>query len=278
MFRGRRVFQVGLGAELRRLRELNRLSTRSVAAKLGTSPAWVSRTETGTREPTSAEVQELCVLYGVTGEQKDKLVAKARDGGGTVQIPADEYADQLANVMTLEREASRITDFGISLVPGLLQTPSYARETFSFAARPVTDVEGLISTRIGRQCLLTRPNGPDTVFLLDEMVLRRQIGGARVMRGQLKHLAACSELPKVTVKVIPVEAGAHSGLDGAFAVYEFEALSPYVYVENRKGGIFLTEPDETCDYVDVCGQLHDLALDPADSTKLIKSIEGGLDQ
>ncbi|MFC7343136.1 helix-turn-helix domain-containing protein [Saccharopolyspora griseoalba] len=277
MFRGRRVFQVGLGAELRRLRELSGLSTRSVAAKLGTSPAWVSRTETGARKPTAAEVKELCVLYGVTGEPKDKLVAKASDDGGTVPIPADEYADQLANVMTLEREASRITDFGISLIPGLLQTPSYARAVLSGVSVPMRDMELSVSTRIGRQCLLTRPNGPGTRFFVDEFALRRRIGGAQVMRGQLKHLHACAELPKVTVRVVPVEAGAYPGLEGPFAVYEFEAISPYVYIENQKGGIFLTKADETCEYLDVCEQLQALALDAVGSAKLIERIAKELD-
>lgn len=273
MFQGRRVFQVGLGAELRRLRELNGFSTRSVASKLGTSPAWVSRNETGARKPTAGEVKELCVLFGVTGEQKDKLVAKACDGSDTVELPADEFADQLANVMTLEREASRITDFGISLVPGLLQTPSYARAVLSTRSRPAAELEHCVSTRVGRQCLLTMPNGPEIVFLIDELVLRRKVGGDQVMRYQLQHILGCFDLDKVTVRVIPVEAGGYAGLDGPFTVYEFEALSPYAYIENRKGGIFLTKTEETCEYLDLCKQLRGLALDAADSAKLIEAIK-----
>ncbi|GAA2332754.1 helix-turn-helix transcriptional regulator [Saccharopolyspora halophila] len=278
MFQGRRVFQVGLGAELRRLRELNRFSTRSVASKLGTSPAWVSRNETGARKPTAGEVKELCVLFGVTGAQKDKLVAKACDGSDTVELPADEFADQLANVMTLEREASRITDFGNSLVPGLLQTPSYARAVFSTRGRTVSEVEQCVSTRVGRQCLLSRPNGPELVFLLDELALRRLIGGARIMRAQLRHIIDCAELPMVLVNVIPVDAGAHAGIQGPFAVYEFGSLGTYVYLENRKGGIFLTKPEEACEYLDVCEQLRGQALDVAGSAELIESIAKGLDR
>ncbi len=278
MFHERRVFHVGLGAELKRLRELNRLSTRTVATKLGTSAAWVSRTETGARRPSVDDVKALCAIYGATGELRERLVHKARDIHGDVAHlpPSDEFADQLANIMVLESEATKITDFGVSLVPGLLQTAGYARQMISTLDRPESEVERRVSTRIGRQALFTRPNGPEANFIIDEMALRRRIGGAEVMRAQLQHLISCADLPKVGIWVIPVDAGAYTGLEGPFAAYEFATLDPYVYLENRKGGIFLTRKEETCEYLDVCKELRGLSLDGSESLKLIKSIAKGL--
>jgi transcriptional regulator with XRE-family HTH domain len=273
-----RLFRVNLGAELRTLRERTKMSTRTVATRLGTSPAWVSRTETGARFPTPDEVAALCELYGATGEMRDLLVAKAESNDGTtINLPsAGRFADQLANVMLLETEAWRVTEFELALVPGLLQTADYARQMFSKKDRSMADVERMVSTRLGRQPLLSRPKGPEIRFLLDEFVLRRRVGGAAVMREQLGKIVAEAQRPNVHVRVIPVAAGAHAGLDGTFAVYEFAAVETYVYLEYQKGGIFLTDPEDTRRYVDVRDALWESALDEQASVELVGALAEGL--
>ncbi|MEB3365955.1 helix-turn-helix domain-containing protein [Saccharopolyspora mangrovi] len=273
-----RLFRVNLGAELRTLRERTKMSTRTVATRLGTSPAWVSRTETGVRFPTPEEVGALCELYGATGEMRDLLTAKAESNDGTtINLPShDQFADQLANVMLLEAEAWRVTEYELALVPGLLQTADYARQILSAVPRPQAEVERMVSTRLGRQPLLSRPKGPELRFLLDEFVLRRLIGGPAVMREQLSKIAAEARRPNVHVRVIPAAAGAHAGLDGTFAVYEFAAVETYVYLEYRKGGIFLTDPEDTRRYVDVRDAIWELALGEQASAELVGALAEGL--
>ncbi len=273
-----RLFRVNLGAELRTLRERTKMSTRTVATRLSTSPAWVSRTETGARFPTPDEVAALCELYGATGEMRDLLVAKAESNDGTtINLPSgDKYTDQLANIMLLETEARRVTACEIALVPGLLQTAEYARQMISTVDRPQSEIERRVATRIGRQAVLSRPNGPELRFLIDEFVLRRLIGGPKVMRTQLRKIVAESEWPNVRVRVLPVSAGAHPGLDGTFAIYEFAALETYVYLENRKGGIFVTDGNATQQYVESRDALWDVALGEEESVELIDALAEGL--
>ncbi|SFS53342.1 helix-turn-helix domain-containing protein [Saccharopolyspora flava] len=273
-----RLFRVNLGAELRTLRERARMSTRTVATRLGTSPAWVSRTETGVRYPTPEEVAALCDLYGATGEMRDLLTAKAESNDGTtINLPShDQFADQLANIMLLETEARRVTEYELALVPGLLQTAGYAREIFSTIERPQAEIERLVSTRLGRQPLLTRPRGPELQFLLDEFVLRRLIGGPEVMREQLCKIVREAERPNVRVRVVPATAGAHAGLVGTFAVYEFAAVETYVYLEHKRGGVFLTDPEDTRGYVDVRDELWESALDEQASVELVGTLAEGL--
>ncbi|WP_406692610.1 helix-turn-helix transcriptional regulator [Saccharopolyspora sp. ID03-671] len=273
-----RLFRVNLGAELRTLRERAKMSTRTVATRLGTSPAWVSRTETGVRYPTPEEVAALCDLYGATGEMRDLLTAKAESNDGTtINLPSgDKYTDQLANIMLLETEARRVTEFEIALVPGLLQTAEYARQIFCTVDRPQVEVERRVSTRIGRQALLSRPKGPELRFLLDEFVLRRNIGGPEVMREQLRKIASEAVRKNVHVRVIPASAGAHAGLDGTFALYEFAALETYVYMENREGGRFLTDFEIARQYVEVRDALWESALDERATIALLDDLAEGL--
>lgn len=273
-----RLFRVNLGAELRTLRERTKMSTRTVAARLGTSPAWVSRTETGARYPTPEEVGALCHLYGATSEMCDLLTAKAGSNDGSViNLPSgDEYTDQLANIMLLETEALRVTTCEIALVPGLLQTADYARQIFSTVARPAVEIEQRVSTRIGRQAVLSRPNGPEQRFLLDEFVLRRLIGGPKVMREQLRRITAEADRPNVHVRVLAASVGAHAGLDGTFALYEFPASENYVLLDNRKGGVFLTDPQVTRQYVDTRDALWASAMCEQESVALIGGLAEGL--
>ncbi|MHA6802557.1 helix-turn-helix domain-containing protein [Salinifilum ghardaiensis] len=263
-----------MGAELRNLRKAQEMTTRSVGEQLGTSAAWVSRTENSSRIPGEDEVRALCALYGASEQACQELVDKARgEDSASMDLPSgDEYTDQLANIMLLETQARTVTEFELALVPGLLQTAGYARAVFATVERSEAELERRATTRLSRQSLLTRPNGPQLCFLLDEFVLHRRIGGPSVMQRQLRTVLDGSELPNVHVRVIPSSAGAHAGLDGPFALYEFAALNTYVYLENRQGGIFLTDSCVARNYVRARDELWRQALDEEGTRELIAEL------
>lgn len=278
MGRESKLFRVNLAEELRMLRKHAEMSTRSVAAELGTSAAWVSRTETGARQPTQDEVASMCRLYGASDVLLRLLVEKAAasDGGG-IELPTlDTYTDQLANVMLLENEAHRVTEYELALVPGLLQTTQYARQILSTVDRAPAELERRLSTRLGRQTLLSRPNGPELWFLIDEFALLRPIGGDAVMREQLLNIVKQAQWPNVRVRIVPSFRGAYPGLDGPFAVYEFAALNTYVYLEDRRGGTFLTDSPDVRQYVAVRDELWTGALDEEQSLDLLRQAAEGL--
>ena len=123
-----------------------------------------------------------------------------------------------------ERRAAVLRRWEPLLVPGLLQTPEYARALFRAwqTTGDEDEVENLVTARIDRQRIFDRPKPPSFWAVIDEGVLRRRIGGAKVMQDQLVHLAEMTERPAIKVHVIPAEVGAHVGLLGAFAIAGFD--------------------------------------------------------
>ena len=108
-------------------------------------------------------------------------------------------------------------------MPGLLQTEGYARAitVASFPAASEDETERRVALRLARQHLLSRPEPPGYWVVMDETVLRRPIGGHKVMRAQLEHLIHAAGQPKVTIQVIPFAAGWHPALYGMFNIFQF---------------------------------------------------------
>lgn len=114
-----------------------------------------------------------------------------------------------------EAKALEIRTYRLALFPGLFQTPEYARELLT-SSRLVDDIEGAVDARMKRQEVLVRAKPPLVWVLLDETVLHRPVGTPEVMRGQLARLLEVIELPHVTIRIVPLSAGFHLGLDGMF--------------------------------------------------------------
>lgn len=131
-----------------------------------------------------------------------------------------------------EARAISIKIYEALVIPGLLQTPEYAR-TLLEAGNVVDDVEAALEARLDRQQVLTRPRPPQLWVLLNESVLDQPVGGAGVMRAQLTRLLEASRLRHVVLRVIPRSVGAHIGLDGSFMI--------------------LTGPREKATYMEACG-------------------------
>jgi hypothetical protein len=148
-----------------------------------------------------------------------------------------------------ERAARVLRLFQVTLIPGLFQTPEYARAML--AARPhVTgdEVENLVAARLARQEILDGENPPLVYAVLDEAALHRQVGGAEVMRDQLEHLIALSRRPSITVQVIPFAFGAHIGLQGGLVIAQDGDGAVTVFLDNLADGQ-VTENEETVSQV-----------------------------
>ena len=139
----------------------------------------------------------------------------------------------------LEESAILIRAYEPQVVPGLLQTEGYIRAitVASFPAATDDFTERTVALRLARQQPLGRPDPPECWVVLDETVLRRPIGGHKVMRAQLEHLVKAAGQPKVTIQVIPFAAGWHPALYGMFNIFRFPAaqLPNIVYTEALGG-------------------------------------------
>ena len=265
--------QLGLGVQLRKLREKAGLSTRSVAKSLGVSPASINRTELGSRSPSRDEVSAMCALFGVVGDEKQELIERVGESHDTAAWLATEHVpDQVSSLMILEREAVRITAVELALIPGLAQTADYARLILGPSARPGVDLERQVATRLGRQAVLSKPKAPQVTMFLDEAVLRRTLGNVTIVREQLRHLLVVQARDNVAIRVLPLDAPPHEGLRGSFALYELADGTPYVFVEARSFGVFVTETSAVQPFVEVCDGLGQHALDAATSAEMISTV------
>lgn len=265
-----------LGVLLRSRRLQLGLTVEQVAEHLECSTSKVSRMETGHRGVTSRDVRDLCDLYQVTDQaERDRLMELARES----RQPAwwQSYDLPYSMYVGLEAEATAIGDFQSSVVPGLLQTPDYARAGHlgAFPVLSPEEIDRRIEAKLTRQRLLTRPGGPTISAVLDEAVLHRLTGGAAVMRAQLGKLLEVTKLPNITIQVIPFTVGAHPGVESNFSILELPPPSPgVVFVEGLVGSIYLEKPDDLDRYHKIFARLKEIALSPQDSFDLIARLRG----
>ena len=133
-------------------------------------------------------------------------------------------------------------------------------------------METRVAARTTRQALLGRPRPPRLLALLEEGVLRRVVSDPGLMRRQVRHLEDAATRSNVTVQVVPTAAGAHPGLEGPFAILEFDRDPTLVYLENRRGSAILDEDADVAETTIALQHLQRIALSPEDSLALLVEV------
>ncbi|MFY1595079.1 helix-turn-helix domain-containing protein [Micromonospora sp. WMMD737] len=206
-----------LGAELRQLRRREALTLEQVCDRLGwASTSKLSRIELGQSRPDLADVLDLLDVYEVPPPQRDALIVIARDAATSRGWwkALGEMGERQRTYAELEAGAASIVEYQPAVVPGLLQSPGYARERIE-AGRllyPEVNVEADIRARLMRQDVLRRADPPRYTALLDERVCDQADVSPEVWREQVAHLVALADLPHVTVRVVPCAAAPRAGL------------------------------------------------------------------
>jgi transcriptional regulator with XRE-family HTH domain len=241
-----------LAAELRRLREQSDKTAKEVASVLGWSKAKISRYELARSGLRPSDVGALLDFYGVRGDHREQLLALAEEATqkGWWEGYSDVLTEEHLAFIALEADATSVLQWQSSVVPGLLQTEQYARHILSgyrkVATIPPTVIERRVETRLIRQRLLTRDPPLELAAVLDESVLHRQWGDRSVMQAQLQRLAEASDLPNVTLQILPLN-GPHTLAVDSFTILQFgrehkttlhdvvstETLRSYLYVEGE---------------------------------------------
>ncbi|MEO7195825.1 MAG: helix-turn-helix transcriptional regulator [Pseudonocardiaceae bacterium] len=277
MPRGRKTVRSRrVAGELRRLRARSGHSCKTVGDALGISASKISRMETNRIGLQADEVAALLGFYQVAKPLRDELLELVRRAGesGWWQVQGSRLPELWQELIDFERAATMITNYEPLLIPGLLQTADYAG-TLIAAANPALsedEVETRVAARITRQALLGRPRPPRLLALIEEGVLRRVVGDAGLMRRQVRHLEDAATRPNVTVQVVPTAAGAHPGLEGPFAILEFDRDPTLVYLENRRGSVILDEDADIAETTIALRHLQQIALSPEDSLALLAEV------
>jgi transcriptional regulator with XRE-family HTH domain len=263
-----------LGSMLRSLRVDSGLTAEEVAQRLGFSRSKVSRLENGRRGASQADVAMFCDLYRVDDEQRARLGVLAAGGKERVwwQSLSLPYADY--DYIGLEAEAESISDYGLALVPGLLQTPDYARALVWANAPELSPqvVEERVRARMARQRLLSSDTAPRFVAVLDESVLHRVVGSAMIMQGQLRRLLELAQLHNVTIRIVPFDAGIVPAGVSKFVILRssLPEIGDVVLIEELTGQHrYIEDSGDVQAYSSTFRTLLGLAADPAATAAMI---------
>ncbi|MFC5200185.1 helix-turn-helix domain-containing protein [Streptomyces kaempferi] len=179
----------------------------------------------------------------------------------------------------LEAEAVSRFSYDALLAPGLLQTEEYAKTLLSAHFPPLDDdvVDERVAARLARQSLLSRTQPPLVfVFIIEEAVLHRAVGGSAVMKGQLQHLSELVGRRNIEIQVMPTSRAAHSGLNGPMVLLESTDSQQFVYLESQDQVTVISRREQVSEFWMRYGMLRTQALNTEESAHLIERVAGEL--
>ncbi len=268
-----------LSTRLKELREAANVSVEEAAKELDCSSDkihWIERADW--TNPRARDVRDLLGRYGVTDQATvDELIGLARSGGEKdwwqpFTRSLSKRRSKYSAYLGLEASASTILTYQLAVIPGLLQTDDYARAIIQAGPDEIdgTEIEERVKVRAGRGQVLTGDDPAQLWAIIDEAALRRVVGGADVMRAQLRHLLEMARLPNITIQALRFGAGAHPALSGAFTVLSSGQGYPDVaYVEAIGGELLIDGVDGVDRYHRVFRHLIARASDPADTLSIL---------
>lgn len=252
-----------LGRRLRRLREAEGLSLRELARRLGFPFGYISRVERGEQLPSDALAETLDSHYSREDLSFAELLEMARDSA----VP--HYGKVF---LASERKARRIQVFDSSIIPGLLQTPEYARALIrdTLQGCPDSEVTAQVELRLSRRKVFEAEEKPYFWGIVDEAALRRAVGGASVMAGQLDHLLETVTSPRINFQVLPFDQGEHPMLGGSLWLLTLRSGATLGYVESFASGDAVESPERVVQLTQRFDTARAKALPEAESIELIR--------
>ncbi|MGW6358789.1 helix-turn-helix domain-containing protein [Streptomyces sp. NPDC055092] len=256
--------RIMVGEELRHARERAGLTQQTLGELLFVSGSYVDQMEAGTRRILPDMAQRLDEALGTAG-------FFVRHG---VKANESKHPEHFAEAAEAEAIAASIMEYGAMLIPGLLQTPDYARAVFLDFQPTAPDelIEKLLTARMERTRLLDNPTKPVLWAVLDEAALRRLVGGAAVMADNLRHIAELMRRRRIVVQVLPFTAGGHASLHGPLKLMHFDDAPPLTYIEAPAVGLLLDDPATVARHQLSYDLLRANALTPRQSLALISSV------
>ncbi|MEO3809743.1 helix-turn-helix transcriptional regulator [Sphaerisporangium sp. B11E5] len=213
--------------ELRRHRQAAELTQRQLGERMDYSDSLINMVESAKRPPTRRFAELADRALGLDGDMVRLYTA-------TTWNKAPDY---LRPWLEEEEDATSLRTWQPSIVPGLLQTESYAREILAtWPSITTEELDERLANRMQRQSILTREKPPDLNVLIDEDVIRHPIGGAAVMREQLEHLLRIASQPHVVLQMVPYAARPHCGQMGGFVLAERNGVAYAAFAEAQPVG------------------------------------------
>ncbi|QQQ76949.1 helix-turn-helix domain-containing protein [Saccharothrix sp. 6-C] len=234
---------------LKKLRTTSGISTDAVGEAVDMSGSKISRIETSGAGIYLDDLEKLLDFYKVARKQRVELLDLARhaEQRGMLRMNNNQKVhEDWQTWADFEAEASSLLNYEPLMIPGLLQTPEYARSIIKATGHALTDaqVDALVASRMARQGLLNRSTPLRLSVIIEQGVLERPFHDQGAQRRQIRHLIDAGERSNITVRVVPTDAELHGGLNGPFVILEYDDDPSLVLLENKVASLFIDEDDQ----------------------------------
>ncbi|NNJ05868.1 helix-turn-helix domain-containing protein [Streptomyces sp. PKU-MA01144] len=254
------------GRQLKLLRTRAGLERTEFGRRLGYSAETVASIEQGRRIPQARFIERADEVLGAGG-----LLTALKEEVGRAQYPA-----YFRDAARLEARATALNLYAVFAVPGLLQTEDYARAVFQMQRPLLPDeiIEQRLDARLARQQVFSRKPAPLMSFVIEEAVLRRPLGGRKVMRESLEQILLTAQLRHVEVQVMPIDREDNAALGGPFTLIDTDKGRRVAYAEVQDDSRLYTDATKLRELEARYGILRSQALTPSESSAFIERLLG----
>ncbi|MEV6621503.1 helix-turn-helix transcriptional regulator [Amycolatopsis sp. NPDC051106] len=274
---------MNLGDALKEARTSRDISLRKLAVLMGrkeSDSGLISRWETNERTPKPDDVATIIEVLEIGDDEATELMALATNAGLSGRwhaVTVAERRQQMNALLAAERTATTVTHLAPLLIPGVLQTSGVIRAIMADAEVPANEIDERVAIRIGRRDLITRRSPAELDVLLGEAAIRHVIGGPDIWLEQLNYLAEMTDLPNVSVRIIPFEAGWTPGLAGPFILFDSDQAPSIVSLELHRGGLMLYSDEDVAVHRQKAEAARSKAMSAAESLDLIAKVKNELE-
>lgn len=272
-----------LGDRVRTLRKLSKLTAEEVADYVGFSTATLSKIENrkqGTKKAYMRLMVQLFKDHLEPGEDEVLMrwAAKSMIGSGNDDPYMDIVSSDFIDYHEAEGQAGKLRVCKTNLIFGPLQIDEYVRQQRLAASDSATDEElakavDFMRYRFSR---IMDSQGPTVDVVLNEAAVRQLVGGAAVMKAQIRHLMDASQNPSVRLQVVPASAGAYAAQDTSFVILEeIPDLKELVFIEHDRRGMYL-EGSSVLRYRDMFEQAEGLAMTTEETYAFLDRLQKNL--
>ncbi|MQY16242.1 hypothetical protein SRB5_64400 [Streptomyces sp. RB5] len=277
------VYRRQLSAQLKRLHDESGKTLAEVGQLIEVNQGSLSRIMNGDRGTTPVLAKAILDCYGLTDPAlREDILDLVRADQAQRKKWWRKYSavintTQYGGYLELEQSATSLSSYEPQLIPGLLQTPEYARQVIA-AMRVdlrIGEIEALVEVRMNRQDILSSEGAspPKLWAVVDEAAFRRVQSQPAVLRRQLEHLLEAESSPNVTLQFLPFEAGLHPALSGPFMLMTFADPNPdVVWVENLTNSVYFEGSNDVAHYSVVFDHLRATAFGPPETRTRIRNL------
>ncbi|MFC4086128.1 helix-turn-helix domain-containing protein [Amycolatopsis samaneae] len=258
---------------LRRLRAATGLSAAEVSRQTELSASKVNRMENAEIGFYMDDLEKLLDFYRVSAKRRVEImdIARHAEQRGWLRMNTPNLPQDWQTWVDFEAEASGLMQYEPLVIPGLLQTPEYAKAIIEATGNGLSadEVDALVTSRMARQGVLSKSKPLELKVIVGEGVLSQPFGARGAHARQLRRLVDSAGQDHVSIQILPTEAGLHPGLAGSFTILEYDDEASLVLLENKVSSLFLDEPEHIEIYAQTWATLTELCPGPEESVELL---------